>query len=97
MGPPSLDEIRAALGQLRNGKAAGITGIPPEAFKAGGEPLVHRLYKDLAELWPKNIDGARGSVPQSWQDAEVVTLFKNKGSAGDPGNYRGIFVLDVGG
>ena len=45
-GPPSRDEIRVALGQLRNGKAAGISGIPPEAFKAGGEPIVNPLYKD---------------------------------------------------
>ena len=96
-GPPSRDEIRVALGQLQNGKAAGIACIPPEAFKAGGEPLVNRHYKDSAELWPVNIEGARGSVPQSWQDAEVVTLFENKGSMGDPGNYRGIFILDIGG
>ena len=94
---PSQDEIRVTSGQLQNGKAEGIAGIPLEAFKAGGEPLVNRLYKDLAELLPGNIEGARGSVPQSWQDAEVVTLFKNQGLAGDRGNYHGIFILDVGG
>ena len=37
------------------------------------------------------------TVSQSWQDAELVSIFKNKGSALDPGNYRGIFLLEVAG
>jgi hypothetical protein len=34
---------------------------------------------------------------QEWQDADVVTLYKMKGSKLDPGNYRGIFLLDIAG
>ena len=33
-------------------------------------------------------------VCKSWQDAEVVMLFK-KGNPKDPGNYRSIFLLEV--
>jgi hypothetical protein len=37
------------------------------------------------------------SVEQSWQDAVLIALFKNKGSPTDPGNYRGIFLLEIAG
>jgi hypothetical protein len=36
-------------------------------------------------------------VFQTWQDADVITLYKQKGDPTDPGNYRGIFLLDVAG
>ena len=35
-------------------------------------------------------------VCKSWQDAEVVMLFK-KGNPKDPGNYKSIFLLEVAG
>ena len=37
------------------------------------------------------------TVTQDWQDAELFSIFKQKGSALDPGNYRGIFLLEVAG
>lgn len=39
----------------------------------------------------------RVQVFQTWQDAEVVTLYKGKGARSDPSSYRGVFLLDVAG
>jgi Reverse transcriptase (RNA-dependent DNA polymerase) len=39
----------------------------------------------------------RARVCKQWQDAQVVTIYKGKGSPTDPKNYRGIFLLDVAG
>jgi hypothetical protein len=36
-------------------------------------------------------------ILQKWQDADVITLYKHKGDSTDPGNFRGIFLLEVAG
>ena len=99
-GPPSLSEIQLAISRPQDNKAPGANGLPSEVFKAGGAPLAHKLHRDFKAIWPAvGADGITNDakVFQSWQDAEVVTLFKNKGSRSDPSNYRGIFLLDVAG
>jgi hypothetical protein len=86
------------------GTAPGSNGLRPELFKLGGDALANRLVKDFAVLWPtkRELETAAPSSPrveilQQWQDADVVTLFKHKGDPTDPGNCRGIFLLDVAG
>ena len=100
-GPPTPDEVRAAIKKLNSSSAAGSDGLTAKVFKIGGEPLNSRLLKDFQDIWPdaeyengNQTEAAR--VCKSWQDAEVVTLFK-KGNPKDPGNYRGIFLLEVAG
>jgi hypothetical protein len=94
--PPSGAEIRNAINQLSSNKAPGANNIPAEAFKLGGEVLVTKLEKVYKDCWPKS-DTERASLFQSWREAEVITLYKGKGSRNDPNNYRGIFLLDVAG
>jgi len=106
-GPPTWDEVGTSIRHLKSGKAAGVDGLPPEAFKAAGDSLVSRLVEDYRAIWPSvraradDTDGQRAeqlvaSVYKGWRDAEVVTIFK-KGSRTDPGNYRGIFLLEIAG
>lgn len=99
-GPPTSAEIEIAIGKLKHDRAPGANGLRAELFKAGGKLLAERLGEDYKAIWPVITGGVCTSnsvkVFQSWQDAEVVTLFK-KGSRSDPGNYRGIFLLDVAG
>ena len=51
----------------------------------------------LLEECFRNIWNGLEAFPPSWREAKVVVLFKGKGSRKDPNNYRGIFLLDVGG
>lgn len=38
-GGISREEIREAVGSLKNGKASGIDGVPSEVWKYGGEEV----------------------------------------------------------
>jgi hypothetical protein len=104
-GPPSKTEVSHAIKNLSSGKAAGADGLPAEFYKLGAEVVMEQLVKEFECLWPRQVLETGGSenrsqpskaVPKAWQDAKCVTLFK-KGPRKDPGNYRGIFLLDVAG
>ena len=36
-----------------------------------------------------------GSVPRDMRDANIITLYKNKGDRSDCNNYRGISLLSI--
>ena len=50
-GPISIHEIKTALKNLKNGKAAGADNIPPEALKAGGQTSVNILHDLINHIW----------------------------------------------
>jgi exonuclease III len=79
--------VKMALEALKL-KACGGDLIPPDFLKFGGEAMV----ESLVGLFNFVLDA--GTVPQSWGKALVVLLFK-KGEKSDPGNYRGISLLDI--
>jgi len=81
-----------AVRQLKSGTAAGSDGLIPEVYKWGGTNII-----SLLEICFRNIWNGEEEFPPSWREARVVILFKGKGSRKDPNNYRGIFLLDVGG
>jgi hypothetical protein len=80
-GAPSLAEVKCVITKLGRCTAPGSNGLRPELFKTGGS------------VGGKNY----AHVFQTWQDADVITLYKQKGDPTGPGNYRGIFLLDVAG
>ena len=67
--------------------------LDPEVEESQNVPLTERVSPATEEEFAS----CQTQVWQSWQDAVMVTLFKNKGSPLDPGNYRGIFLLEVAG
>ena len=72
-------------------KSAGPDEIPAELLVYGGEVLHNIIYNIISEVW-------RGEpVPQVWKDANLVTIFKNKGDRSECGNSRGIALLSVAG
>ena len=112
-GPPSLVEVTRAIKNLSVGKTAGADGLPAEFYKLGGTVVAEQLVKEFDSLWPRSkprkrpeasqgdgeiddVEWKMGVIPKAWQDASCVTLYK-KGDRMDPGNYRGIFLLDVAG
>ncbi|GAA6072584.1 RNA-directed DNA polymerase from mobile element jockey-like [Tachysurus ichikawai] len=82
--PPTLEELRKAIDCLACGKAPGSDGIPPEVLKIGKPAPLHKL-----------LCGGQGHIPQDMCDANIVTLYKNKGDRSDCNNYRGIYLFSI--
>ena len=86
---PTDDEIRRAVRRLNN-TAPGESGVPAQLFKAlistsaGFDvvaSMVHRFWET-------------GEVEPEWETGLLAILAK-KGDLSDPGNYRGIMMLEV--
>ena len=87
--PPTEEELSKAIDSLARGKAPGGDGIPAEVLQCAKSTLLHHLYELLCQCWEE------GYVPQDMCDANIVTLYKNKGDRSDCNNYRGISLLSV--
>ena len=85
---PKLEELGKALDTLSLGKASGKDGIP-EVLKC----VKGILIKDLHEIFCQCC--REGTVPQDMRDANIVTLYKNKGDRSDCNNYRTISFLSI--
>ena len=86
---PTEDDLSKAIDSLKNGKAPGKDDIPPEVTKHGKPALLHHLHVLLLLCWKE------GTVHRDMRDANIVTLYKNKGDRSDCNNYRGISLLIV--
>ena len=75
---------------MKSNIAPGLDGIPAEIWKSS-KALAEQLHKLLAHIWEKE------DVPQQFTDANVVTIWKRKGSKSDCNNYRGISLLAIAG
>ena len=85
----TIDELSEALDSLASGKAPGKDGIPAEVLKCCKETHITELHEILCLFW------SEGEVPQDMRDANVITLYKNKGDRGDCNTYHGISLLNV--
>ena len=97
-GPPTYQECLAAIERLHSGTSPGANRLKPEFFKFAKEEVAVELVKDFKLIWPRRDDAGdseKAKVDSAWQDAEVVPIYKGKGSKKDPSNFRGIFHLDV--
>ena len=84
-----FEEVEVALKKMKNGKSAGLDGICVEMLKEGGQTIVYWLGRILNACWRE------GRVPQDWQDACLVPIYKGKGDKMNCSNYRGISLLSV--
>lgn len=87
--PISRAEIERAIRSLQLNKSPGVDGIPPEVLKCGGESLHAELHSLFSLCWEQRC------IPQDLKDANIVTLYKNKGDRKDCNNYRGISLLSL--
>ena len=87
---PTMYEMARAIACLKDDKVPGGDEIPAEVWKHGGDNLFSRLHQLITKAWEV------GSVPQAWEDAGIVTIYK-KGDRTDCGNYRGISRLSIAG
>ena len=82
------EEVIAAVGRLKNRKAAGTDGIPGELLKYGGKPVIDFLHKLISAIWRTN------DLPEEWGKALITNIYKKE----DPlqcGNYRGLSLLVI--
>ena len=66
------EEIRKAIIQLKNVKAAGPDDIPTEVLKVDSDTSVEILYPLLGMAWEKN------EVPTEWKKGYFVKLPKKQ-------------------
>ena len=86
---PTIAEVEAAIAGLKNCKAAGPDGIPPEVYKYGGGSLAESMLKYCVACWEI------GDIPTQWKRAKMISIYKRKGEKSDCTNYRGLSLLDV--
>ena len=82
---PSKEEVKTAIRPLKNGKAAGPAGIPPEVIKADQESSAEVLYNLFGKIWETN------QVPDDWKEGYSIKLPK-KGDLKECKNWRGIML-----
>ena len=89
-GPPSVEKLSKAINFLACSNVPGKDGIPPEVIKAGKQTfLLCHLHELLLQCCEE------GTVPQGICNANIITLYKNKGDCSDCNNYCGISILSI--
>jgi hypothetical protein len=84
------EEVTLATSKLKNGKSTGTDGIPGEFYRYS----LHKLYPIFVKLF--NNMFKHGVFPAQWTEGVIVPIHK-KGDKNDPGNYRGITLLNIAG
>ncbi|KAH9593899.1 hypothetical protein MS3_00002414 [Schistosoma haematobium] len=88
VGPPTIEEISMAIGQIKSGKAAGPDNIPAEALKPDVSVTARILHILFNEIWDEE------RVPTDWKEGLLVKIPK-KGNLSNCDNYRGITLLSI--
>ncbi|XP_015509342.2 uncharacterized protein LOC107216614 [Neodiprion lecontei] len=84
----TYDEIRRSINGMKNGKAPGPDAITGEFIK--NLPSNWLLY--IQSMFNKILDTVH--IPSDWAQVAMFMLFK-KGDQSDPGNYRGLAMINV--
>ena len=82
------NEVNCVIGNLKNNKTCGIDAIPSEFFKNSIESFLHVFTKLFNAILTS------GYYPKAWSVGMIIPVHK-KGVTSDPGNYRGISLLNV--
>jgi len=87
--PITLQELTAALGLMKRGRAMDESGVIAEMLKDGSQTLLAAildLFNDVLSL--------RQQPPAEWRKTKLIVIFK-KGDPTCPGNYRPIAILPI--
>ena len=85
--PLTRDEFERAVDKLKAGKASGLNGVPPEAFKAMDEELRSLVFGYCVRYW-------EGEDFRGWQMSQCVPVPKS-GDLSNPNKWRGVMLMDV--
>ena len=89
--PSTLPEVEEGIISLQNDKSPGDDGLPVEIYKHDGAALRNKLLALFCQIWQEE------DSPDQLKNAQIVTIYKNKGSKADCAHYRGISLLSVAG
>ena len=87
--PPTMGEIEKAICQTNSGRASGKNGIPAEIYKTAGPNALQAFHDVLLRIWEEE------KMPDDFRNALIVSLYKNKGSKSDCGNYSGLSLRSI--
>ena len=85
---PTVVEIKKALKELQNGKAAGLDNISPEVMKGDLDITAYMLHPLFEKIWNE------GEMPNDWKCGLLIKIPK-KGDTANCDNWRGITLLSV--
>jgi hypothetical protein len=85
--PFTLKELRRALSTMKNHTSPGPDGIPIEAFRV--ETVQHSLLNTLNDAFDTE------NLPEELTKGLLTPIYKKKGDAKQPENYRPIVLLPV--
>ncbi|VDO77720.1 unnamed protein product [Schistosoma curassoni] len=88
VSPPTTEEIRMTIRQIKRGKAAGPDNIPAEALKSDIEVTTNMLHILFKKIWEEE------QVLMDWKERHHIKIPK-KGNLSKCENYRGITLLSV--
>ncbi|VDP23820.1 unnamed protein product [Schistosoma margrebowiei] len=88
VNPPTKEENRMAVRQIKNGKAVGPDNIPAEALKSDIELTTNMFHLLFKNIWEEE------QVPMDWKEGHFIKIPK-KGDLNKCENYRGITLLSV--
>ena len=86
--PFTWKEFSNAVNGLKNCKAPGLNGVPPEAFKAMDSECRRYVFDFLTQYF----DGE--SDYESWHKSQCVPVPKS-GDLSDPNKWRGVSLMDL--
>jgi hypothetical protein len=86
--PISWEEFSKAVRKLNNAKAAGLTGVPPKAFKAMTACNLRHVYKHVNDFFLGTADY------EQWHHSQCVPV-PQSGDLSDPNKWREVMLMDV--
>jgi hypothetical protein len=85
---PTVTEIKRALKELRNGKAAGVDNISSEVLKVDLDFTANMLHPLFQKIWNE------GEMPNDWKCGLLIKIPK-KGDTVNCDNWRDITLLSI--
>ena len=85
---PRMEEVKIAIGMLKNNKAAGPDNIPAEVIKADAQLAAEHFLPLIHKIWHEE------TCPSDWKNGHI-TILPKKGDLSLCGNHRGIMLTSV--
>ena len=80
--------MKKAIESMKNGKAAGCSGLPIDLLKHLGESGVDMMHEIMKRVWEEE------QMPEEWKKSEIIPIYKQKADPLECGNFRGIGTWD---